>query len=178
MLEMLQPLGGNSILCRPFKSSDYELYTSTLSKYRDLFSEEPPESVWEDSGNRFDKGTFLQVNLYRQVVVQWKALNDSEYLEDKTSGRWGDKGKQKLRRELWKDPPYNWRSLYSYVPAAGAKVEASEADVVSDDEGVGKFKPWESVNIGRKSLNSEDMSIWSIFSEDPEDAVDCEDKIL
>ena len=51
MIEMLQPLGGNPILCRPFKSSDYELYTSTLSKYKDLFDEDPPESVWEDSGS-------------------------------------------------------------------------------------------------------------------------------
>ena len=51
MTEMLQPLGGNLIPSGPFRSIDYELYTSTLSKYKDVFDEDAPEAVWEDTGS-------------------------------------------------------------------------------------------------------------------------------
>ena len=93
MTEMLQPLGGNLIPSGPFRSTDYELYTSTLSKYKDVFDEDAPEAVWENTGSWFDKGTYMQVNLYRQVALQWKAEDDDSYLEGNTSGRRGDKAK-------------------------------------------------------------------------------------
>jgi hypothetical protein len=40
---------------RVYDGNDYEMYAQTLSCYKTLFEEDPPGSIWESSGSRFDR---------------------------------------------------------------------------------------------------------------------------
>jgi hypothetical protein len=180
-----------------FNINDFEEYSTTIACYKTLFDDEPPESVWESTASRFDRGNHIVVNLYRlSALIGMNHENNKKFLSGKRKKKSKKNHQLKhkkliLRQDLWMKWNDNkksfgrphWRANFDYMAPAerdsfGKKSNKSDEDYISEDDGTGKNQPRQSISLVKKDIESEEMSIWEIYNENDDDVIDAEDCVL